>query len=99
MCKCLEFRLTFQCIRVGREVTSGNSSKSKSPSRLLLPLSPVEVRVSLLPKRAMPGRLIMLLLVRRKVPSVSLPNAVTISAGLPFDFLEGNRLGRRAAGI
>lgn len=67
---------------------------------LLRVLSPVETRESRLPKTDMPGRLIMLPLVRRRVMSDSVLEAEAPSSTVPvFDFLEGNKLGRRAAGM
>lgn len=72
--------LTFQCFRLGRAVTSGNISRSKSPSRLLRVLSPVETRESRLPKTDMPGRFMMLLLVRRNVVSDSVLEAEAASS-------------------
>lgn len=89
----------FQCLRVGRAVTSGNKSKSKSPSMLLRLLPPVEVRVRRWPKTDMPGRFMMVLLVRRRVRSESELEAEAASSAFGFIVLDGNRLGRSAAGM
>lgn len=90
---------TFQCVLLGRAVTSGNSSgsssSSSSPSSIALPLSPVDRRVRVC--SAEPARL------RRPVPErVKLLTGVLSSetdglgTGTGFD---GNSLGRSAAGM
>lgn len=90
---------TFQCVLFGRAFTSGNSSGSSSSSSSLssitLPLSPVDRRVRVC--RAEPARL------RSPVPDrVRLLTGVLSSEsdGLGTGTgLEGNSLGRSAAGM
>lgn len=66
---------------------------------LLWALSPVETRANLLPKTDMPVIFIRLLLVRRRVFSDSVLEADAPSSMGILLVLEGNKLGRRAAGM